>query len=243
MDTQWTQPAQNVNYYVPADNSDAAMIYELSTQSTETTQRGLRLEDFIGCDEIASHWNLPHTGPFTQPQYGGDSSSCHGPWIAYPTVDNIHPVGNIPNNHVWGSAGTSHENCFRTENMPQDHAPHESTSPLCAIVDSQPSQIRLSPFEPLSSYTSSSTPLLPEAILPQQAADTRTSPGLMMPSQDGNNQLDSKLLHDDTESFYALATYDDDGTARVFQLVGPKDRVPVVNCLPNGVRNVSWRKF
>ena len=217
------------------------MIHELSTQSTGTTQRDLCLEDFIGLYEMASHSNLPHTGHFTQPQYGGDGS-----WGMDPTLDNFHPAKNIPDNHIYGSANTSHENSFRAENMPQDHTPHRSTYPLCAIVDRQRSQIMPSLpeiFEPLSSPYTSSTSLRPAAASPQQTADTMISHGRMILSQDGNHQLDIKLRHDDTVSFYALAIPQDKGTAHVFQLVGPKDMVPVINCLPNGVRSVSWKKF
>src|ERR1035438_8622847 len=99
MDTQWTQSAQNADYYVPANNSDTVMIHEISTQSTEMTETDLCLKGFMGCDEIASHWNILHTGPFTQPQYGGDSSSSYGSWGMDPT---LHPAENIPDNYVCG---------------------------------------------------------------------------------------------------------------------------------------------
>ena len=105
IDTQWTQSAQNVDYYVPANSSHTAMIHEPQTQPTETTQRDLCLEDFIGWDEMASHSNLRHTGPSNQPQYGGDGSRGMDP-----TLDNFHPTENIPNNHVYRSADTSHDN-------------------------------------------------------------------------------------------------------------------------------------
>lgn len=241
MDTHCSQAAQNVNYHVLADNLDTAMMYELSTQLTETTQRDLCMEDYIGCYKTASHPNQPHTGPFTQPQYGGDSSGSHVSGTTYPTVDNLYPVENIPNNHVWGNTGTSHENSSRTENLPQDHAQHESTCPFCAIFENQPSQISSNLFELLSSYTSS-TPLHPAASLPQQPANAGTSHSPMMLSQDGNYQPGSKLRRDDTASFYEFATHDE-GTARGLQLVGPKDRAPVVKFLANGSYIVSWGKF
>jgi hypothetical protein len=75
-------------------------------------------------------------------------------------------------------------------------------------------------FGPLSSPYTSSTSLRPAAASPQQPADTKTSQGCI--SQDANYQLDIKLCHDDTVSFYALATPHDKGTTHDFQLVGPK---------------------
>lgn len=177
MDTQWTQSAQK-DHYIPANNSDTVLIHELSKQSTETTQTDLCLEDFIGSDEIASHWNLLHTGPFTQPQYGGDLSRSYGLWGMDPTFDNFHPAENITENYVCGSADTSHENSFYAGNMAQHHAPNKSIPSLCAIVDSQQSQIRLSLPEifelPLPPYTAS-TYLRPGATSPQQPADIKIS--------------------------------------------------------------------
>jgi hypothetical protein len=98
-------------------------------------------------------------------------------------------------------------------------------------------------FEALSSTHTASTSLLPGATLSQQPAATSTSSSRMMLSQDGNHQLNVELCYDDAVSFYALATPHDKGTVHNFQLVGPKDMVPVMNYLPNGVRSVSWKKL
>lgn len=98
-------------------------------------------------------------------------------------------------------------------------------------------------FEPLSSPHTASTSLLPGTTLSQQPPATSTSSGRMMLSQDGNHQPNVQLCHDDTFSFYTLATTHGEGTAHVFQLFGPKDMVPEVKWLPNGARSVSWKKL
>ncbi|CZR52901.1 uncharacterized protein PAC_02778 [Phialocephala subalpina] len=231
MDTQSSQSPQYVDYYYSANNSNTAMIRAQSTQATETTQRDMCLEDIIGWDDTAPDSNLPHTGPFTQPQYGGGSSaSSHGSWGMDLTYDNFHPAENTPN-------------------TPHDHASH-NTSSLCALVDKQPSQMKPSlsePFKPLSfppaasTSAPASTSPRPATTSPQEPADTETSHHRL--SQDANRQLNTELRHDDILSFYTLALPHDNGTAHVFQLVGPKDMVPVVDCLPNGGCSVSWKKL
>ncbi|KAH8595079.1 hypothetical protein B0O99DRAFT_158033 [Bisporella sp. PMI_857] len=246
MDTQSAQSEQNIDYYVPANNLDFAMMQEPSTQSTEITQRDLCLEDYIGCGETVSLWDLPHTGPYTQSQYGGESSRSHELWIMDPTLDNPYPAENIPDNQVCTSAGASGETFFRAENIPQHDAPTNSTYPLRATVDSHTSQMwpgLPEIFEQPSSSDTFSTPLGAATTSSQQPANTVTSHARMMPSQNTNHQLDSYLHHNDIASYSAVATPYDQRKAQVFQLAGPTDMVPVINCLPNGVLSIFWKKF
>lgn len=138
MDTQWSQSAQNVDYYVPANNSDTAMIQAQSTQSTETTQRGIHVEDFIGLDDTVAVSNLFHTGgPFTQPQEGVDSStSGRGSWSMDPTLDIFRPSENISENQTSMNADTSNENSSRAKNMLHNHVSttvHPLHAPLSKV--------------------------------------------------------------------------------------------------------------
>ena len=143
MDTQWSQSAQNVDYYVPANISDTAMIQAQATQSTETTQGGIHVEDFIGLDDTAAVSNLSYTGgPFTQHQEGVDSStSVRGSWSMDPTPDIFHSSEDISENQISTNAETSNENSSRAENMLQNHVSYQGAPSSCTIVDSQRWQI------------------------------------------------------------------------------------------------------
>lgn len=243
MDTQWRQSAQYADYYVSANNSGTSIVQAQSTQSTESTQRGIHLEDFIELDDTAANSDMPYT--FTQPRdVVGSSTNGHGSWSIDHTLDIFHSSANILEDYTSKNADTSNQNSSRTENMLYNLASHEVIPSTCAIVDCQQWPIMpslLESFEPLSPpFTGSASPL-PVTTSPQQPG--ATSQGHMMLSQDGNHQLNVKLCHDDTMSFYTIAAAHDNRKTLVFQLLCPMDMAPEVNYLPNGVCSVSWKKL